>query len=92
MCPDSSHKTAITAGFDYLDCVEIYYGSDKLISITIKESGVSRSKLFITNKYKAIAGTPSLDETENVIDKSLASMQTRYFNLCVTLACQSDDR
>ena len=63
MCPDSSHKTTITVGFNYLDCLEIYYGSDKLISITTKESGVSRSKLFINDKYKAIAGTPSLDRS-----------------------------
>ena len=63
------------------------YGTEEEVGIAIKESGVPREKLFITNKC-----TPGINGIEAAIDQSLKKMQTDYFDLYVPLACQVHDR
>lgn len=42
-------KTAIQRGFYHLDCAEMY-GTEEEVGLAIKEAGVPREQLFITNK------------------------------------------
>ncbi|KAH6839446.1 NADP-dependent oxidoreductase domain-containing protein [Chaetomium sp. MPI-CAGE-AT-0009] len=79
-------KAAIEKGFYHLDCAEMY-GTEEEVGVAIKESGVPREKLFITNKV-----AQGIDNIEAAIDQSLQKMQTDYFDLFVPLARQIDDR
>ena len=79
-------KAAIEKGFYHLDCGEMY-GTEEEVGIAIKESGVPREKLFITNKV-----AQGIDEIEAAIDQSLKKMQTDYFDLYVRLACHGLNR
>lgn len=79
-------KAAIEKGFHHLDCAEMY-GTEEEVGIAIKESGVPREKLFITNKV-----AQGIDDIEAAIDQSLQKIQTDYFDLCGFLlrACKVD--
>ncbi|EAQ88838.1 hypothetical protein CHGG_05457 [Chaetomium globosum CBS 148.51] len=68
-------KAVIEKGFYHLDCAEMY-GTEEEVAIAIKESGVPREKLFITNKV-----AQGIDDIEAAIDQSLQKMQTNYFDL-----------
>lgn len=68
-------KAAIEKGFHHLDCAEMY-GTEEEVGIAIKESGVPREKLFITNKV-----AQGIDDIEAAIDQSLQKIQTDYFDL-----------
>lgn len=68
-------KAAIEKGFYHLDCGEMY-GTEEEVGIAIKESGVPREKLFITNKV-----AQGIADIEAAIDQSLRKMQTDYFDL-----------
>jgi diketogulonate reductase-like aldo/keto reductase len=52
------------------------YGTEEEVGVAIKESGVPREKLFITNKV-----AQGIDDIETAIDQSLEKMQTDYFDL-----------
>jgi hypothetical protein len=56
------------------------YGTEEEVGIAIKESGVPREQLFITNKV-----AQGIDDIEAAIDQSLQKIQTDYFDLCVFL-------
>ena len=68
-------KRAIQMGFYHLDCAEMY-GTEEEIGIAIKESGVPREKLFITNKV-----AQGIDNIPAALEQSLQKMQTTYFDL-----------
>ncbi|KAH6620737.1 NADP-dependent oxidoreductase domain-containing protein [Chaetomium sp. MPI-SDFR-AT-0129] len=68
-------KAAIEKGFYHLDCGEMY-GTEEEVGVAIKESGVPREKLFITNKV-----AQGIDDIEAAIDQSLQKIQTDYFDL-----------
>ncbi|KAK4159039.1 NAD/NADP-dependent indole-3-acetaldehyde reductase [Cladorrhinum sp. PSN259] len=68
-------KTAIQKGFYHLDCAEMY-GTEEEVGIAIKESGVRRDKLFITNKV-----AQGIDDIPAAMEQSLQKLQTDYFDL-----------
>ena len=70
-------KAAIAKGYYHLDCAEMY-GTEEEVGIAIKESGVPREKLFITNKV-----AQGIDDIKAAIDTSLEKLQADYFDLCV---------
>ncbi|KAK0728295.1 NADP-dependent oxidoreductase domain-containing protein [Lasiosphaeria miniovina] len=68
-------KAAIAKGLYHLDCAEMY-GTEEEVGIAIKEAGVPREKLFVTNKV-----AQSIGNIANAIDQSLKKLQTDYFDL-----------
>ncbi|KIP10201.1 hypothetical protein PHLGIDRAFT_101545 [Phlebiopsis gigantea 11061_1 CR5-6] len=60
-------EQAIELGFSHLDTAQ-YYGTEQFVGAAIKESGLSRSELFITTKYSGLK-TP-----EESIDDSLSKL------------------
>ncbi|KAH7393526.1 NADP-dependent oxidoreductase domain-containing protein [Cadophora sp. MPI-SDFR-AT-0126] len=68
-------KTAIEKGWYHLDCAEMY-GTEEEVGIAIKESGIPREKLFITNKV-----AQGIDDIPAALDQSLKKLQTSYFDL-----------
>lgn len=68
-------KAAIQKGFYHLDCAEMY-GTEEEVGIAIKEAGVPREKLFITNKVHQ-----GIDDIPGAIDASLRKLQVEYFDL-----------
>ncbi|KAM7203895.1 NAD/NADP-dependent indole-3-acetaldehyde reductase [Rhypophila sp. PSN 637] len=68
-------KAAIEKGFHHLDCAEMY-GTEEEVGIVIKESGVHREKLFITNKV-----SHGIDDVPAAMEQSLEKLQTDYFDL-----------
>jgi diketogulonate reductase-like aldo/keto reductase len=68
-------KTAIQKGFHPLDCAEMY-GAEEEIGIAIKQAGIPREKLFITNKV-----AQGIDDIPAALEQSLQKMQVEYFDL-----------
>ncbi|TVY24151.1 NAD/NADP-dependent indole-3-acetaldehyde reductase [Lachnellula hyalina] len=68
-------KTAIQKGYYHLDCAEMY-GTEDEVGVAIKDDGVARQTLFITNKV-----AQGIDEIPAAIDQSLKKMQLDYFDL-----------
>ncbi|KAK6224098.1 hypothetical protein LQW54_000245 [Pestalotiopsis sp. IQ-011] len=68
-------KAAIQKGFYHLDCAEMY-GTEEEVGIAIKEAGVPREKLFITNKVNQGIG-----DIPGAINTSLRKLQIQYFDL-----------
>lgn len=68
-------KTAILKGFHHLDCGEMY-GTEEEVGVAIKEAGVPRDKLFITNKV-----AQGIDDIPAAMEQSLQKMQVDYFDL-----------
>lgn len=54
------------------------YGTEEEVGIAIKESGISRDQLFVTNKV-----AQGIDDIPAALDYSLKKMQLEYFDLCV---------
>lgn len=55
------------------------YGTEEEVGIAIKEAGVPREKLFITNKVHQ-----GIDDIPGAIDASLRKLQVEYFDLYVS--------
>ena len=70
-------KTAINLGFNHLDTADCY-GTEEEVGLAVRESGVSRHKLFITTKVRDGVG-----DIANAIDASLAQLQMDYVDLWV---------
>ncbi|KAL2832818.1 NADP-dependent oxidoreductase domain-containing protein [Aspergillus cavernicola] len=68
-------KTAIQKGFIHLDCAEMYENEEE-VGVAIKEAGVPREKLFITNKV-----AQGIDDIHAAVTQSLEKLQTDYFDL-----------
>ncbi|KAK7965812.1 uncharacterized protein PG986_000089 [Apiospora aurea] len=68
-------KQAISRGFHHLDCAEMY-GTEEEVGIAVKEAGVPREKLFITNKV-----AQGIDDIPAALQQSLQKMQMDYFDL-----------
>ncbi len=52
------------------------YGTEEEVGIAIKEAGVSREKLFITNKV-----AQGIEDIPGALDQSLKKLQTSYSDL-----------
>jgi diketogulonate reductase-like aldo/keto reductase len=52
------------------------YGTEEEVGVAIKDAGVARQKLFITNKV-----AQGIDDIPAAIDQSLKKMQLDYFDL-----------
>lgn len=68
-------KNAIEKGFYHLDCAEMY-GTEEEVGAAIKEAGVPRDRLFITNKV-----AQGIDDIPAAVEQSLQKMQLDYFDL-----------
>lgn len=62
------------------------YGTEEEIGIAIKEAGVPREKLFITNKVNQ-----GIDDIPGAIDASLQKLQVEYFDLYVSIRSNTGD-
>ncbi|BFZ64371.1 hypothetical protein YB2330_005514 [Saitoella coloradoensis] len=71
----SSIKSALHAGFTHLDCAEVY-NTETEVGQAIKESGVDRSKLFITTKVITNIADPIA-----ALRTSLRKLGTDYVDL-----------
>lgn len=58
------------------------YGREEEVGMGIKEAGVPREKLFITNKV-----SHNIEDVQTAIQESLKKMQLEYFDLYVS--CQA---
>ncbi len=68
-------KTAIRLGYYHLDGAEVYKTEPEL-GTAIKESGVSREKLFVTTKV-----ITNIKDIPNAITASLEKLQLSYVDL-----------
>lgn len=55
------------------------YGTEEEVGLGIKEAGVPREKLFITNKV-----SHNIENIQTAIQESLKKMQLEYFDLYVS--------
>ncbi|KAL8863053.1 MAG: hypothetical protein Q9178_000426 [Gyalolechia marmorata] len=69
---------ALKAGYTHIDTARIY-GTEPAVGAAIKESGIPRSKIFITTKLWNNAHHP--DDVEPALDASLADLGTDYVDL-----------
>ena len=79
--PESVHH-AVMSGFRHFDCA-CSYGNEKRIGLVLKAdietAAISREELFLTSKYPHLP--TDMDDLRSTVDKSLADMQTDYFDL-----------
>ncbi|KAI9163602.1 NAD/NADP-dependent indole-3-acetaldehyde reductase [Paramyrothecium foliicola] len=68
-------KAAIQKGFHHLDCAETY-GTEEEVGLAIKDAGVPREKLYITNKV-----AQGIDDIPAAMEQSLQKMQIEYKDL-----------
>ncbi|KAH0135191.1 aldo-keto reductase family 1 member C13, partial [Aureobasidium melanogenum] len=73
-CVDAT-KLAISLGYYHLDGAEVYKTEPEL-GMAIKESGVERSKLFVTTKV-----LPNIADIPAAIKASLKKLQLEYVDL-----------
>lgn len=71
-------KSALSSGYRHIDTAEMY-GNEKSVGLAIKESGISRSSLFITSKLDNYAH--SYEKATEAINKSLEDLQVSYLDL-----------
>jgi len=67
-------NTALKLGFRHIDAAEIY-GTDREIGVSIKESNLPRSSLFVTTKVQ------SAQDPVKVLDEELKLLQLDYVDL-----------
>ncbi|MBQ6735242.1 MAG: aldo/keto reductase [Lachnospiraceae bacterium] len=71
-------REALSAGFRAFDCA-YSYGNDFYVGRGLKESGIPREELFVTNKlWKSFRGR---EKTVELCKKSLKLMKLSYFDL-----------
>lgn len=71
-------KQALNVGYRHLDCA-YSYGNDFFVGKALRQSGINRDKVFITNKlWRNIAG---YDNVVSACKKSLKLMKLDYFDL-----------
>ncbi|GAW17720.1 hypothetical protein ANO14919_071860 [Xylariales sp. No.14919] len=68
-------KDSLREGFVHIDCADSY-GTEREVGIAIRESGISRDKLFITTKV-----LDGWADVPKAIDASLKRLQTEYVDL-----------
>lgn len=61
------------------DSIPTVYKTEPELGLAIKESGVDRSKLFVTTKVMGSIGDP-----ESALKTSLKKLQLDYADLCVS--------
>lgn len=71
----SSLKSALSIGYRHLDAAEVY-GTEREMGIAIKESGISRSDLFVTSKV-----WPGIGDPIKAAKESLSRLQLDYLDL-----------
>ncbi|EXJ84288.1 hypothetical protein A1O3_04955 [Capronia epimyces CBS 606.96] len=69
---------ALKAGYRHLDCAWIY-GVDEEVGAAIRESGIPRSEIFITSKFRGHFAAP--ENVELSLDKVLQGMGLDYVDL-----------
>ncbi|KAK4046975.1 hypothetical protein OIO90_006367 [Microbotryomycetes sp. JL221] len=70
--------TAIQAGYRHIDCAWIYRNEDE-VGQGIKDSGIERSKLFVTSKLWNNSHQP--DKVEQALDETLSNLNLNYLDL-----------
>ncbi|WP_283583755.1 aldo/keto reductase [Limosilactobacillus difficilis] len=89
-------KNAIKLGYRHIDTAQAY-GNEQGVGKGIRESGVARDQIFVTDKVAA--ELKDYDSVAESIDKSLATMELDYLDLLIIHSPQpwkevnqSDDR
>ncbi|UQS83587.1 aldo/keto reductase [Bombilactobacillus thymidiniphilus] len=82
-------KQALTAGYCHIDTAEAY-GNEKGIGVALRESDISRDKLFITTKLAA--DIKSYPEAVEAIDQSLTDLGLDYVDLMIIHSPQPWDK
>lgn len=71
-------KAALASGYRHIDTAQMY-GNEKSIGQAIKESGISRHRIFVTSKLNNNAH--SYQAASQAIEQSLKDLQTEYLDL-----------
>lgn len=77
---DQAVKDAIQLGYRHIDTAQAY-GNEQGVGKGVRESGVDRDKLFVTDKVAA--ELKDYDSVADSIDKSLATMGLDYLDLLI---------